>query len=45
MGYKWGGLINAMLGAILMEVTGRFILGASGMEFVCAAEYSVPTLL
>ena len=44
MGYKWGGLISAMLGAILLAVTDRFILGASGPEFVRAAEYSVPLL-
>ncbi len=34
-----------MLGAILLEVTDQFILGASGMEFVCAAGYCVPLLL
>jgi O-antigen/teichoic acid export membrane protein len=45
MGYKWGGLINAMLGALLLAVADRFILGASGPEFVRAAQYSTPLLI
>jgi hypothetical protein len=45
MGYKWGGLISAMLGAILLAVADRFILGASGPEFVRAAQYSTPLLI
>ena len=45
MGYKWGGMICAMLGAILLAVTDRFILGASGPEFVRAAQYSTPLLI
>ena len=45
MAYKWGGLISAMLGAILLAVADRFILGASGPEFVRAAAYSVPLII
>lgn len=45
MAYKWGGMISAMLGAILLAVTDRFILGASGPEFVRAAQYSTPLLI
>lgn len=45
MGYKWGGMISAMLGALLLAVTDRFILGASGPEFVRAAHYSTPLLI
>jgi O-antigen/teichoic acid export membrane protein len=45
MGYKWGGMISAMLGALLLAVTDRFILGASGPEFVRAAQYSTPLLI
>jgi O-antigen/teichoic acid export membrane protein len=43
--YKWGGLISAMLAAMLLAVADRFILGASGPEFVRAATYSVPLLI
>jgi O-antigen/teichoic acid export membrane protein len=45
MGYKWGGMISAMLGALLLAVADRFILGASGPEFVRAAQYSTPLLI
>jgi O-antigen/teichoic acid export membrane protein len=45
MGYKWGGLINALLGALLLAVADRFILGASGPEFIRAAQYSTPLLI
>ncbi|HSB66162.1 MAG TPA: hypothetical protein VLD65_06255 [Anaerolineales bacterium] len=45
MAYKWGGMISAMLGAILLAVTDRFIIGASGPEFVRAAQYSIPLLI
>jgi O-antigen/teichoic acid export membrane protein len=43
--YKWGGLLSAMLAAILLAVADRFILGASGPEFVRAAAFSVPLLI
>ena len=45
MAYKWGGMISAMLGALLLAVTDRFILGATGPEFVRAAQYSTPLLI
>lgn len=45
MGYKWGGMISAMLGALLLAVADRFILGASGPEFVRAAKYSTLLLI
>ena len=45
LGYKWGGMISAMLGALLLAVADRFILGASGPEFIRAAQYSTPLLI
>ncbi|MBC7265134.1 MAG: hypothetical protein H5T64_12380 [Chloroflexi bacterium] len=45
MAYKWGGLISAFIGAVLLAVADRFILGASGPEFVRAAAYAVPLIL
>ena len=45
LSYKWGGLLSAMMGAMLLAVADRFILGASGPQFVRAAAYSVPLLL
>jgi hypothetical protein len=45
IGYKWGGLLSAMFGATLIAVADRFILGASGPQFVRAASYSIPLLL
>lgn len=43
--YKWGGMLSAMLGSMLLAVADRFILGASGPQFVRAAVYSIPLLL
>ena len=43
--YKWGGMLSAMLGSMMLAVADRFILGASGPEFTRAAVYSVPLLL
>ncbi len=40
--YKWNGLVSFFLGAVLLAVADRFILGASGPEFVRAARYIVP---
>jgi O-antigen/teichoic acid export membrane protein len=42
MMYKWGGLTSAFLGAVLLAVAPRFIIGASGVEFQRAALYVVP---
>ncbi len=43
--YRWGGMISAFIGAVLLAVADRFILGASGPEFVRAASYAVPLIL
>ena len=43
--YKWGGMISAFLGAVLLAVADRFILGASGVEFVRASIYVVPLVI
>ncbi len=45
MAYKWGGIISAFIGAVLLAVADRFILGASGPEFVRAAMYAVPLII
>ena len=42
MAYKYGGMISAFLGAVLLAVADRFILGASGPEFERAAVYAIP---
>jgi O-antigen/teichoic acid export membrane protein len=42
MGYKYGGMVSAFLGAVLLAVADRFILGASGVEFKRAAVYVIP---
>jgi O-antigen/teichoic acid export membrane protein len=43
--YKYGGLISAFIGAVLLAVADRFILGASGPEFVRAAAYAIPLII
>lgn len=45
MAYKWGALVSAFIGAVLLAVADRFILGASGPEFVRAAAYAGPLIL
>jgi hypothetical protein len=45
MAYKYGGMISAFLGAVLLAVADRFILGATGPEFERAATYVVPLTL
>ena len=40
--YKWNGLVSFFLGAVLLAVADRFILGASGPEFVRASRYVIP---
>jgi len=42
MAYKYGGMVSAFLGAVLLAVAPRFILGASGPEFARGAAYVVP---
>ncbi|MGB8645850.1 MAG: hypothetical protein WCF84_11480 [Anaerolineae bacterium] len=43
--YRWGGLVSAFVGAVLLAVADRFILGASGPEFTRAATYAVPLII
>lgn len=43
--YKWGGLISAFIGAVLLAVADRFIIGASGPQFIRAAGYAVPLVI
>jgi O-antigen/teichoic acid export membrane protein len=43
--YKFGGMISAFIGAVLLAVADRFVLGASGPEFARAAAYSLPLVL
>ncbi|RPJ47425.1 MAG: hypothetical protein EHM21_08180, partial [Chloroflexi bacterium] len=45
MAYKWGGLVNGFICAVLLAVTDRFILGATGPEFSRAASYSILLIL
>lgn len=45
MAYKWGGMISAFIGSMLLATADRFILGASGPEFVRAAAYAVPLII
>ncbi len=42
MMYKYGGIISAFLGAVLLAVADRFILGASGPDFARGALYVIP---
>lgn len=43
--YKWNGTISLFLGAVLLAVADRFIIGASGPEFIRAAYYVVPLII
>ncbi len=43
--YRYGGMVSAFIGAVLLAVADRFILGASGPEFVRAAGYAVPLIV
>lgn len=43
--YKWGGMLSAFVGAVLLAVADRFILGASGPEFTRAATYAIPLII
>ncbi|MCX8066638.1 MAG: hypothetical protein N3B68_02225 [Anaerolineae bacterium] len=45
MAYKWGGIMSAFIGAVLLAVADRFILGASGPEFTRAAAYAIPLII
>jgi O-antigen/teichoic acid export membrane protein len=43
--YKWGGIVSAFIAAVLLAVADRFILGASGPQFVRAAAYAAPLII
>jgi O-antigen/teichoic acid export membrane protein len=43
--YKWNALGSFFLGAVMLAVAPRFILGASGTEFVRAAVYVIPLII
>ncbi len=45
MMYKWGGTMSAFLGAVLLAVGPKFILGSTGPEFERAAVYILPLAL
>lgn len=45
MAYKYGGMLSAAVAALILAVADRFILGATGPEFVRAAEYVIPLTL
>ncbi|HPH95286.1 MAG TPA: hypothetical protein PKW33_10880 [Anaerolineaceae bacterium] len=45
MAYKYGGMISAFIGAVLLAVADRFILGATGPDFVRAAAYVIPLVI
>jgi O-antigen/teichoic acid export membrane protein len=40
--YKYNGMLSAFLGAVLLAVADRFILGSTGPEFARAAVYVIP---
>jgi len=42
MAYKYNGLTSAFIGAVLLAVAPKFILGSTGMEFQRAAVYVIP---
>jgi O-antigen/teichoic acid export membrane protein len=42
MAYKYNGLTSAFIGAVLLAVAPRFIIGSTGVEFQRAAIYVVP---
>ena len=45
LSYKWGAIISAFIGAVLLAVSDRFILGATGPEFTRAAVYAIPLII
>ena len=42
MAYKYNGLTSAFIGAVLLAVAPKFILGSTGVEFQRAALYVIP---
>lgn len=45
LAYKWGAIISAFIGAVLLAVADRFILGATGPEFTRAAVFAIPLII
>lgn len=45
LAYKWGAVISAFIGAVLLAVADRFILGATGSEFTRAAVFAIPLIV
>jgi O-antigen/teichoic acid export membrane protein len=45
MAYKWGGLISAFICSVLLAVADRFIIGASGPEFMRSAVLAAPLII
>ncbi len=45
MAYKWGGLVSAFIGAVLIAVAPSFLIGATEAEFHRSALYVVPLAL
>jgi O-antigen/teichoic acid export membrane protein len=42
MAYKYNGLVSAFIGAVLLAVAPKFIIGSTGVEFQRAAIYVIP---
>jgi len=42
MAYKYNGMISAFIGAVLLAVAPKFIIGSTGVEFQRAAVYVIP---
>ncbi|MBM3152822.1 MAG: lipopolysaccharide biosynthesis protein [Chloroflexi bacterium] len=42
MAYKYNGLLSAFIGAVLLAVAPKFIIGSTGVEFERAALYVIP---
>jgi O-antigen/teichoic acid export membrane protein len=45
MAYKYNGLTSAFIGAVLLAVAPKFILGSTGAEFQRAATYVIPLII
>jgi O-antigen/teichoic acid export membrane protein len=44
-GYKYGAMVSGFVGAVMLAVADRFIIGSSGQSFERAAIYVVPMLI
>jgi hypothetical protein len=45
MAYKYNGLVSAFIGAVLLAVAPKFIIGSTGIEFQRAAVYVIPSTI